>query len=288
MICASRPVPSVVVTSACVSPRVNSAEPCVRGSTPVSTRIWRTVCMSRPSMRGSPARMRRRTMLYSSSPNSSPPCGVVPRRLAARQGFDDVAFLISPMRVWRACFSMIEYALPSSASACAATAPTSPSCAAGALQSQAGLPALAASSLIALDRDLHLLVTEHDGAEHHRFRQQLGLGLDHQHGVGRTGDDQVEIGGLQVLGGRVQQVLAVAIADPRGADRALERDPRQRQRRGGAKHRRDVGIDLRVERHDRRDDLDFVEEVFRKQRTDRAVDQARRRASPSRWDGLRA
>ena len=35
MICASRPVPSVVTTSACVSPRVNSAEPCVRGSTPV-------------------------------------------------------------------------------------------------------------------------------------------------------------------------------------------------------------------------------------------------------------
>ena len=43
MICASRPVPSVVVTSACVSPRVNSAEPCVRGSTPVCTVIWRTV-----------------------------------------------------------------------------------------------------------------------------------------------------------------------------------------------------------------------------------------------------
>ena len=34
MICSSRPVPSVAVTSACVSPRVNSAEPCVRGSTP--------------------------------------------------------------------------------------------------------------------------------------------------------------------------------------------------------------------------------------------------------------
>ena len=36
MCCSSWLVPSVVVTSACVSPRVNSAEPCVRGSTPTS------------------------------------------------------------------------------------------------------------------------------------------------------------------------------------------------------------------------------------------------------------
>ena len=34
MICASRPVPSVVTTNACVSPRVNNAEPWVRASTP--------------------------------------------------------------------------------------------------------------------------------------------------------------------------------------------------------------------------------------------------------------
>ena len=43
MICASRPVPSVVTTSAWVSPRVKIAEPCVRGSTPTSTSIGRTV-----------------------------------------------------------------------------------------------------------------------------------------------------------------------------------------------------------------------------------------------------
>ena len=66
MICASRPVPSVVTTSAWVSPRVNSAEPWVRGSTPTFTVIGRTVVASRPSMRGSPLRMRWRTMLLSS------------------------------------------------------------------------------------------------------------------------------------------------------------------------------------------------------------------------------
>ena len=57
MICSSRAVPSVATTSACVSPRVNSAEPCVRGSTPVRIAIGRTVRVSRPSMRGSPSRI---------------------------------------------------------------------------------------------------------------------------------------------------------------------------------------------------------------------------------------
>ena len=67
MICSSRAVPSVLTTSACVSPRVNSAEPCVRGSTPVRMEIGRTVRVSRPSMRGSPARICWRTIFASMS-----------------------------------------------------------------------------------------------------------------------------------------------------------------------------------------------------------------------------
>ncbi len=51
MICSSWPVPSVATQNACVSPRVNSAEPCARGSTPTSAMIGRTVLVSRPSMR---------------------------------------------------------------------------------------------------------------------------------------------------------------------------------------------------------------------------------------------
>ncbi len=77
MICASRPVPSVVTTSAWVSPRVNSAEPWVRGSTPTLTVIGRTVLRSRPSMRGLPSRIRSRTILLSSRKNSSLTCSAV-------------------------------------------------------------------------------------------------------------------------------------------------------------------------------------------------------------------
>jgi hypothetical protein len=67
MICSSRPVPSVATTSACVSPRVNSAEPWVRGSTPWRIAIGRTVRVSRPSMRGSPSRIWLRTIFASMS-----------------------------------------------------------------------------------------------------------------------------------------------------------------------------------------------------------------------------
>ena len=51
MIWPSRAVPSVATTIACVSPRVNSDEPWVRGSTPTFEAIGRTVSSARPSMR---------------------------------------------------------------------------------------------------------------------------------------------------------------------------------------------------------------------------------------------
>ena len=49
MIWASSEVPSVAVTSAWVSPRVKSAEPCVRGRSPTSHSIGRTSSKALPS-----------------------------------------------------------------------------------------------------------------------------------------------------------------------------------------------------------------------------------------------
>ena len=42
------------------------------------------------------------------------------------------------------------------------------------------------------DRDLHLLVTEDDGAQHDLLAEHLGFRLDHQHGVSGSRDDEVE------------------------------------------------------------------------------------------------
>lgn len=95
MICSSPFVPSVATTSACVSPRVNSAEPWVRGSTPVRISIGRTVRVSRPSMRGSPFRICERTIFASMSNSTLPTVALsaatVPAASASSSSFAEVA-----------------------------------------------------------------------------------------------------------------------------------------------------------------------------------------------------
>jgi hypothetical protein len=59
-------VPSVVVTIAWVSPRVNRAEPWARGRKPTIASIRRTDLVSRPSMRRPSLRMAVRTISASS------------------------------------------------------------------------------------------------------------------------------------------------------------------------------------------------------------------------------
>ena len=68
----SRSVPRVAATRACVSPRVNKAEPWALGNTPTSTLISLTVAVSLPSMRGSPATIAPLTILLSRSATASP------------------------------------------------------------------------------------------------------------------------------------------------------------------------------------------------------------------------
>ena len=86
MYCSSSPVPSVATTRACVSPRVNRAEPWVRGRTPTSATIGRTVLRSRPSMRMPVSRMFQRTTLASASLNTSPMCCLSSAALGAFAG----------------------------------------------------------------------------------------------------------------------------------------------------------------------------------------------------------
>jgi len=134
---------------------------------------------------------------------------------------------------------------------------------------------LAGECVDGLDGDQHLIVTEDHGAEHDLFRQLLGLGLDHHHGIAGAGDHQIEPGGLQRGAAGVDDVIAIHVADAHGADRPVERHARQAQRGGGAEHGRDVGGHVRVIGMHHGDDLDFVVEAFRKQRAQGTVDQAR-------------
>ena len=149
MICSSRPVPRVTVTNACVSPRVKSAEPCVRGSTPTRTVIGRTVRVSRPSMRGSPSRIWLRTIDDSRLNATSltrlatgPPS--LPTPTASK-----VRFQMPSIASERAFFCLMRKASRKSASASSFTRAISASSLAGAWNCQAGLPATSASSSIA-------------------------------------------------------------------------------------------------------------------------------------------
>jgi len=71
-------------TMACVSPRVNKAEPCVRGSTPVriSNRAHQCACR-RPSIRGSPFRICVRTIFASDVEQHVADASLVRRNRAA-------------------------------------------------------------------------------------------------------------------------------------------------------------------------------------------------------------
>ncbi len=125
-----------------------------------------------------------------------------------------------------------------------------------------------------IDHGLHLLVAVHHAAEHYIFGQLVGFGLDHQHRTLGAGDDEIQLRSLQLRRGRVDHVLTIDVADARRADRSLEWDARQRHRRRSTDQRRDIGVDLGVDRQHMNDDLHFVIKTIRKQRAQRTIDQA--------------
>ncbi|MNN28472.1 hypothetical protein D3C81_1420440 [compost metagenome] len=79
-----------------------------------------------------------------------------------------------------------------------------------------------------------------------------------------------------MLVSRVQQVAGAFVESNAGcADRAIERNAGDGQGSRGTDHRSDVRIGLLAGGNDGADNLHFVHEAFREQRTDRTVDQSR-------------
>ena len=117
-----------------------------------------------------------------------------------------------------------------------------------------------------------------------------GLGLDHHdRDVGlalvlddAAGDDHVEDGALELGVRREADPLAVDQGDADAADRTAERDAGELRRHRCRVDRDDVVEVLRVERHDRLDDLDLVAQALGERRAQRPVDQ------PAGEDGVLA
>jgi hypothetical protein len=147
--------------------------------------------------------------------------------------------------------------------ASAATAGVELVVAGGGCQSQAGLPASAFQLVDGRDHGLHLLVAEHDGAEHDLSDSTLASDSTISTACAVPATTRSSCDSASCVNGRVEDVLAVDVADAGGADRALERHARQRQRRGGADQRGMSGSTSGFSRHHRGDHLDLVVEALR-------------------------
>ena len=118
-------------------------------------------------------------------------------------------------------------------------------------------------------------MSEDDGSQHGVLIETFRLGFDHEHAFGGARHHEIELRVGELARGGIQYVLAVLVADAGCADRAEERHAGNRERRGGAEQRGDVGINLGVDGEHRSDDLHVVDESFGKQRPDGAIDQTR-------------
>jgi hypothetical protein len=274
MICSSRAVPSVPTTSACVSPRVNRAEPCGARQDPGAnadrTHGTRVAAVD--------ARIARENLLaHDLRFQVEDHVADRARRIRRRIGRQHVR--------GRALVDFLQRLLARLLLAHLVR---------GAELALDGLGDLGEERLILgrrlpfphglarffdqrmdeVDDGLLLLVAEHHGAQHHFLGQLVRFGLDHQHRGFGSGDHEVELRRRELGLGRIQNVLPVEVSDARGADRARERNAGDRDGGRRADQRGNVRIDLRIDRHHRRDDLHFVVEAVREERAQRAVDQA--------------
>ena len=129
-----------------------------------------------------------------------------------------------------------------------------------------GLAVRCAHLFLRLDFGLDRLVGKEERLDHVGLGDLLGAALDHHDRVLGGGDDEVEIGGRALLGGRVGDELAVDAPNAHAGDRSVEGDVRQVQRRGGRGDRVDVGlVDVICGDH-RGDNLRLVEEALGEQR----------------------
>ena len=214
MYCSSSPVPSVATTSAWVSPRVNSAEPWARGSTPTSATIGAhgldvAAVDALAGVEDVPAH----DLGFEFLEHAGDAQLVVFRLLALPGkkcaidlllgGVDrGVALLLDRDRVGRAQLLLDQ---------------------AEHLLFERGIVdhrdvARLLGRLLGqlddrLDHRLEVAMTEHHGAEHDLFGQFLGFGLHHQHRVGGAGDDQIEAALGHLVELRVEHVLVVDEAD---------------------------------------------------------------------------
>ena len=110
-----------------------------------------------------------------------------------------------------------------------------------------------------------------DGLEDDLLGDLVGAGLHHDDGIAGAADDHTQGAVVALLVGGVDDVLAVAVGDAAGADRAFEGYLRDGQCRGCAHHRQDFRRVLLVGGEDCQGDLHVVVQALGEQGADGTV-----------------
>ena len=154
---------------------------------------------------------------------------------------------------WRSSLSSTEVASSSAAPCDSRSGAQRSSSTCGTSISSLGLPAFSPSSRCAAHELLDLRVRDVERVEDLGLGHLVGARLDHQDGLVGAGHDEVEVGLEQLLLGRVDDEVALDLADPHRADRRRERDVGDHQRGGRAVHGEHVvRVDLVDRQRDRR------------------------------------
>ncbi len=117
------------------------------------------------------------------------------------------------------------------------------------------------------------IMADLQGFEHLVFRDFLRPRLNHVDGFFRAGNRQAQGCTFRLLHRRVDDIFAIYLADDDPGNRSVERNIRNTESQRRAEHCGHFRAAVRLNGKHRIDDLNFVAESFRKQRTDRAVDQ---------------
>ena len=114
-------------------------------------------------------------------------------------------------------------------------------------------------------------MTEFQCGDHDIFGDFIGAGFDHQDGIARAGDAQVEVGFVDFGEGGVGDELAIHAPDAHGGNRTVPGDVGDHDGGGGGVDGEDVERIIGVGGERIHDDLDFVAHAFREERAQRPV-----------------
>ena len=133
-----------------------------------------------------------------------------------------------------------------------------------------------------LDQVLHHLIAKVNGFDHVGFGQLVGPGFHHDHTVGRTRHNQIQVAIFHFLIGGVDDKIVAHEAHAHRCHRPIEGNFRQQHRHGSARCRQHIGGHLLIHGEGGGHNLNVVPQPLGEQGPHGAVDQTADQRGPLR------